>query len=116
MRLAGTEHPSRTSPSICPDEHGLIQAKNPGRYEKVLNIFAPGINHLTHLPDSVGVHWHFLISELHVVVKMLNSVLRHVLVELEWARIVALMELDIGKILLLGKTNHCCHENLQAYM
>lgn len=83
--------------------------------KKILKFLASGINHLKHFPDSIHVCRHFLVGELYVLVKM-HAVLHHIQVELQWVRIVMLLELGIWKILALGEANHCHHETFQAYV
>ena len=54
-QLPGTEHPSRTCPSICPWRHGLVETAYPSYDKDFAHVPVPFSNHLTNLKEIITI-------------------------------------------------------------
>lgn len=81
--------------------------------KKLLHILLPLFHHLENLPKSECVGWCKMAGEANMVDNELHTLIRHVLGEIEWIGIIALMKVMEPEVLLLSKAYHHCHKQLQ---
>ena len=71
------KHPAWTSPSIIPNNHGLVQACKPRAPKHTMNVCSPLVNQLLDLPKPVFERRFFFVSVFERVQDIVEPVAAH---------------------------------------